>query len=229
MISEKRILAARANGARSRGPKTPQGKARSSRNATRHGLTSKSALIHDEPPETLQSLLDSYVQRFQPRDPVERGLVEVLVASRLRLRRIWAMETSTLEARDKTCGAREDSLAAAFADPAVLAKLAVLNRYEAHHFLVERRALHELVALRKCAVRNEPKKSFISNTSPQIGLTAEPTLAARGAPHRERDPGEALPLDSAPPSPPSEGHAPEAAPHRRPGVREGPTRPGSSG
>src|SRR3954471_18877937 len=95
-ISEKRIRAALANGAKSRGPITSQGKANSSQNAIRHGLLAASVLVGDECRHNFKSVLDLLVHRFQPADGVELSMIEELAASTWRLRRVWAMESEML-------------------------------------------------------------------------------------------------------------------------------------
>ena len=50
---------ARANGAQSRGPVTPQGRAASSRNSLRHGFTAASMVLPTESRQDFQSPLDS--------------------------------------------------------------------------------------------------------------------------------------------------------------------------
>jgi hypothetical protein len=48
MASERQIAANRQNAKRSRGPKTEHGKARSSRNALRHGFSARKYLLAGE-------------------------------------------------------------------------------------------------------------------------------------------------------------------------------------
>src|SRR5713101_8264664 len=79
---------ARANGAKSRGPVTPQGRAASSRNSLRHGFAAKSVVLSTESSSEFQALLDSYVVQFDPRGGVEEDLVQTMAAARWRLRRI---------------------------------------------------------------------------------------------------------------------------------------------
>jgi len=75
--SSTRSDTARANGAKSHGPATPEGRARSSQNALRHGLTVRDAalptvsvVLDDESPAEFQLLLDSYLDEFAPTSPI---------------------------------------------------------------------------------------------------------------------------------------------------------------
>jgi hypothetical protein len=95
--SERRAAASRANGAKSRGPVTPEGKQRSSQNARTHGLSSAKIVLSTEDRRKQRVLLAAYVERFRPRDAVELDLVEQLVAARWRLQRAWTIETAALE------------------------------------------------------------------------------------------------------------------------------------
>jgi hypothetical protein len=96
MCSELKSETARINGAKSHGPVTPEGKARSSANSRRHGLTA-SALIDGESDEDFQLLLAEFMDQFQPQTGVETGLVEMMAIARWRLRRLLAIETDLFE------------------------------------------------------------------------------------------------------------------------------------
>jgi hypothetical protein len=48
MSTPKQIAASRANGAKSKGPVTPQGKRNSSRNSTRHGIFAATIVLETE-------------------------------------------------------------------------------------------------------------------------------------------------------------------------------------
>jgi hypothetical protein len=96
MSSQLKSETARANGAKSRGPVTPQGRATSSRNSLRHGFAAKSVVLPTESSPEFQALLDSYVVQFDPQGGVEEELVQTMVAARWRLRRICNIETILL-------------------------------------------------------------------------------------------------------------------------------------
>jgi hypothetical protein len=70
-ISEKKLQANRRNAQKSTGPKTPEGKARSSRNAIKHGLLAQQILIDDdddpnEKQEDFDQLLQGLIEDYQP-------------------------------------------------------------------------------------------------------------------------------------------------------------------
>lgn len=93
MSSELQQLASRTNGSKSRGPKTPAGKARSARNAIRHGLTSKVPLAEGESDDEYRELLNAYIAQFDPTPGVETELVESMAFARWRLRRLLLIES----------------------------------------------------------------------------------------------------------------------------------------
>ena len=89
--------ASRQNGARSHGPATPEGKARSALNGTRHGLRGSTfTLLPDEDPAAWAALLDGYLARFRPADAAELACVERLAACDWREGRLLRLEAEML-------------------------------------------------------------------------------------------------------------------------------------
>jgi hypothetical protein len=88
-----RAVASRRNGAKSRGPKTPEGKARASRNALKHGLTAERWIVlYDEDTKAFDALLEAWETRFAPADDTEAVLVRRLAEADWRLRRATRLE-----------------------------------------------------------------------------------------------------------------------------------------
>ena len=99
--TQAQIEAARLNGAKSRGPATPEGKSISSQNALRHGLLSKMAVIEGESETSFQDLAASLRQAFAPPDGLdfdehENILLDTMVLSAWRRLRAVAMESAAL-------------------------------------------------------------------------------------------------------------------------------------
>jgi len=93
MATKEQIAANRRNAQKSTGPRTPEGKARSSKNARTHGLTSTELRTPFEEKDELVSQADALEDEFQPQSETEKILVEQMVAAIWRIRRVRRIET----------------------------------------------------------------------------------------------------------------------------------------
>jgi hypothetical protein len=168
---------ARRNGALSRGPVTAEGKARSARNSTRHGICSRSPVAPLDPEDAaaLGGLRAALLARHQPVDEAEAHWVEELVSAAWRQRRLRALEDAVL-----ACATAGE------ADPA-LPSLATVIRYRGRLDRDWRRATEELAALRRGRGDRLPDPARLRRLAQQIELAralaarppaSEPTAAA---------------------------------------------------
>ncbi len=91
MATSRQIESARLNGAKSQGPVTPEGKARSAQNARKHGL-SATILLASESSEELDHLVDRLNHRFPSDDILDELLVEEMAVAKWRQWRTWNVE-----------------------------------------------------------------------------------------------------------------------------------------
>ena len=149
--------AARTNGARSHGPTTEAGKARSARNGTKHGLRGGAfALLPDEDHEEFAALYAAVTADWSPRDAYERRWVRELVASLWRQDRLRGLELATL-----TAGAAESP-----PGDATMSKLLTFARYGARIDKDIGRALYALRALRD---RPDARIAELRDDTPEPG------------------------------------------------------------
>src|SRR5713226_8684232 len=93
MSTQRKIDSARANGAKSHGPVTEEGRKTSSMNALKHGLTARTVLFSNDNHADYDALLDSYIQSLQPIDPFEMDLIVEMVNAKWQQRRVQKFET----------------------------------------------------------------------------------------------------------------------------------------
>jgi hypothetical protein len=83
-----RAAASRRNGAKSKGPKTPEGKARSARNALRHGLCAQRfVVLGDEDLAAFEALEAALMAELAPQGALQAVLARRIVAATWRLER----------------------------------------------------------------------------------------------------------------------------------------------
>jgi hypothetical protein len=143
-ISEAQLAANRANAKLSTGPTSSTGKAASSRNNFRHGLTQNEGniiLLETESQEDYNEALLAFLDEWKPATPTERDLVERL-AGRQWLRR-RAMKLQKLHLNPIT-GEITD-----------IASFGIYRRYEVSHERAYNKALADLIRLRSLRLREQ--------------------------------------------------------------------------
>jgi hypothetical protein len=97
MSTERQKNASRANGSKSHGAVTPEGKRASSRNAITHGMLSTTIVLNGESTDRFLELLATLFEEFQPQTPFEESLIENMAVSRWRQMRIWGLEKAGMD------------------------------------------------------------------------------------------------------------------------------------
>jgi hypothetical protein len=110
--SAARAAASRRNGARSRGPVSAAGKARSARNATRHGLRAQSLLLSDESAREFADLAGAQRAELAPQGVLQTELALRVAAAAWRARRADRVEAALLERHLGEGGGRHQRQAA---------------------------------------------------------------------------------------------------------------------
>jgi hypothetical protein len=145
MPSELKSETARTNGAKSHGPITPEGKEASSRNAIKHGFTSRNTFILEcENKQDYREFLAEHIAIHQPVTAPEKELVDQMAIARWRIRRFVNAETVLIDCevarnRDKVekefatlgCDVHVAMAIRSLADESRC--LSLMSRYEARH------------------------------------------------------------------------------------------------
>jgi hypothetical protein len=98
--SSARAAASRKNGARSRGPKTVHGKARSSKNALKHGLQAhKYVVLPHEDGAEFAALEAALIEELAPQGALQSILVGRIAVASWRLARADRLEVEVFEVR----------------------------------------------------------------------------------------------------------------------------------
>ena len=99
-VSNARAEASRKNGAKSRGPKTPEGKVRAARNALKHGMRAqKYVVLPQEDAAAFAALETTIVAELAPVGALQLVLARRVAVAAWRLERADRMEAEVLEFR----------------------------------------------------------------------------------------------------------------------------------
>ena len=151
MATTAQIFANQENSKRSTGPRTPEGKAASSHNATADGFFAADPVLPSEDRNHFNALLEGYNSDFAPTTAHEEFLVSQMAGARWKLDRVERIEVAIFTALDNqgdpaTADAR---MAEALLDKDFAKRLARLERARTVLERTYHRSVRELRATRK--------------------------------------------------------------------------------
>ncbi|MCC6360772.1 MAG: hypothetical protein IT450_18700 [Phycisphaerales bacterium] len=202
-VSDAKIEANRANAQKSTGPKTPEGKAASSRNAMKHGLTAAAMVLPNENITEFEEFRAEMLDALQPSDRLEAHFAERVIAAAWRLNRVTKAESEIIRSGLEGQWRYKHTLALSMKKPIgtipgveestaeVLLELmkkrdtlSKLSRYEAAIERSLHRALHELQRFQAQRAGKDvpPPVAVDIDVAVQHPAAAAPTPAQKQAP-----------------------------------------------
>jgi len=161
-ISAAKLAACRNNAKKSTGPKSAAGKARSSQNARRHGLSARG--VPDSVRAAFEAHRSALLDDYRPANKAELDVFEQLAHASFCLDQIRDMELALLS-----------RLPIPFDDPATANPLSTLDRYRARHtrdYHKSLKTLQDLQTQRTVLDQQEPlAQSVFRNSAPAAAFT----------------------------------------------------------
>ena len=149
----------RRNAQNSTGPRTEEGKKRSSMNALRHGLTGQIVVMPEEDLKAFNAFEQSFVEELKPVGAVEAQLVQVIVDASWKMNRSKAWQDQILcgqmlaESGEPDANGLEPELAMALTIAEIVSRstkdLCNFSIYETRNFNLMRKAHQDLKVLQK--------------------------------------------------------------------------------
>jgi hypothetical protein len=106
MTSDAQVSSNRKNARKSTGPKTEEGKARSSQNARKHGLYAQPPIVPGEEASAYRDWLDEWHANYQAAGPAATVLIEQAAQASWRLRRCARVEAANVSKKVRHASAR---------------------------------------------------------------------------------------------------------------------------
>ncbi|MCC6392309.1 MAG: hypothetical protein IT167_17040 [Bryobacterales bacterium] len=160
-ISQAHSDAARINGAKSQGPTTPEGKARSSQNGRIHGFTASRIVFQaPEEQEDYDALLAEYASNLKPKGPIELDTFHQLIHAAWRLRNLATADAALYEQ------AGADPLLSE--NPEIEKRAALLHRYRTAAERAYTRALNQLKSIQNNRLYQEQFSHLLPPDAPPL-------------------------------------------------------------